>query len=159
QIACSSPADRCLNRAVDIARRQTVSGAADAIDLDCYRRLAKRIQHRQVGYSCYGTEDLFDLGGGFFERRKFIAEQLDRVLAFDTGRGFLDVILDILREVELDAGKLRLKRGTELLRQYLLIDAGGPAVGWCQRCKKLSIEKARRVCAIVRPAILRHDRD
>jgi hypothetical protein len=45
--------------------------------------------------------------GGLLQRLQVVAVDLDRILALDAGGGLLDVVLDVLREIEIDAGKLR----------------------------------------------------
>ena len=45
----------------------------------------------------------------FSSSLEIVAEQLDGVLALDAGGRFLDVVLDVLREIEIDAGKLLLR--------------------------------------------------
>src|SRR5262249_3116597 len=84
--------------------------------------------------------------------------QLDRVLALNAGGRFFDVVLDVLREIEVDAGKFRRQRVVDLLRQLLLIDAFGPGIERLQRHVEFEIEEPGRVGSVIGPAELREDR-
>ncbi len=50
------------------------------------------------------------------ELGQIAAEDLDRVLALHAGDGFLDVVLDVLREVEVDADELAIELLAQLCR-------------------------------------------
>ena len=44
-----------------------------------------------------------------FEFAEIASENLDRILAFHAGDGFFDIVLDVLREIEIDADELALE--------------------------------------------------
>ena len=101
----------------------------------------------------------FDLVGGVGQRLQIVAEQLDRVLAFDAGDRLGDVVLQILREVELDAGEL----GLQLLQHFRWSTCPCPypraiRSTRLERREELRIEEAGGVGAVVGPAMLRDDR-
>ena len=119
-------ADRDLDRGVDVAGRQAVTRGARAIDVDLDRRLAERGEHREVGDALHGGEHRLDLVGGVGQRLQIVAVELDRVLALHAGDGLRDVVLQILREVELDAGKLVLQLRQQLRGELFLVVGAGP---------------------------------
>ena len=99
------------------------------------------------------------LSAVLLQHLQIVAEQLDRVLALHAGRRLLDVVLDVLGEVEVDAGECRLQLVGHVVGQLLLVDAGRPGVEWLQRHEELGVEEAGRVGAVIRPAVLRDDGD
>src|SRR6202035_5319642 len=101
EVAGAVAPDRGLDRGVDIARRKPVAGGARAVDIDLDGRLAERGENRKIGDPLHRRQHRFDLVGGVGERLQVVAEQLDRVLALHAGDGFGDIVLQILREVEL----------------------------------------------------------
>ncbi len=109
EIAGGVAADRDLDGGVDIARREAVARGARTIDIDLDGGLAERGEHRKIGDALYRREDGFDLVGGVGHRLQIVAVQLDRVLALDARDRLRDVVLQILREVEFDAGKFVLQ--------------------------------------------------
>src|SRR5262249_52818612 len=115
EIARGLPADGGLDRGVDVTGRQPITRGGLPVDIDAQRRLAERGEDRKIGHAAYFAHRGFDLVRGFRQHDDVVADQLDRVLAFDAGYGFLDVVLDVLREVEVDAWKLRLQSFIDLL--------------------------------------------
>ena len=109
EIAGGIAADRDLDGGVDVARRQPVARGLGAIDVDLDGGLAERGEHREIGDALHGREHRLDLVGGVGQRLQIVAVELDRVLALHAGDRLGDVVLQILREVELDAGKLVLQ--------------------------------------------------
>ena len=79
------------------------------------------VQHREIGDPRHRGQHRLDLVGGLFAESQIVAEQLDRVLAFDAGGGLFDVVLDVLREIEFDAGEFGLQRGARVVGQILLV--------------------------------------
>src|SRR5260370_698126 len=110
-IACRLPADRCLNRGVNVSRGQPISSGGKAIDVNANGWLADRTEYREIGDAGYGPHNGLDLVCGLCQGLKVAAEKLDRVLALDPRNRFLNVVLDVLREVECDAGKVLDQRG------------------------------------------------
>ncbi len=100
EVARRLPADRGLNRRIDVAGREPIARGCLAVDIDAQRRLAERGEYRKVGHAAYVAHGVLDLLRDFRQHDEVVADQLDRVLTFDAGDRFLDVVLDVLREVE-----------------------------------------------------------
>src|SRR5260370_35856454 len=105
EIARGLPADCRLDRNVDVPGRKPVPGSGGAIDVDLQRRLAERSEYREIGEAGDRGHGLLDLRRRAGQPLTIVAEQLDRVLALHPRDRLFDVVLDILREVELDSGK------------------------------------------------------
>ena len=116
EIARGVAADRDLDGGVDVARRQPITRGLGAIDVDLDGGLAERGEYRQVGDALHGRQHRLDLVGGVGQRLQVVAVQLDRVLALHARDGFGNVVLQVLREVELDAGKLVLQLRQQFAR-------------------------------------------
>ena len=94
------------------------------------------------------------------QRRQIGTDDLDRIGAFDAGNRLLDVVLDVLREVEVDAGQFVGEFFLQLVRS---------AFPWsCPRAirrtassgtNNSTLENGDGVAAVVRPAMLRHHGD
>jgi hypothetical protein len=91
EVARRLAADRRLDGGVDVARREAIARGAGAVDVDAHRRLAQRIEHGEVGDPRHRLHRVSDPRRGLLEQLKIVAEELDRVLAFDAGRRLLDV--------------------------------------------------------------------
>ncbi len=158
EIARSLSADGGLNGCIDVARGESITRGCLPIDVDTERRLPQRREYRKVGYTTYFAHRSFDLLCRFRQHDNVVADQLDRVLAFDAGYSLLDVILDVLREIEVDARKLCLQSFIDLFDELVLGDPLAPFLSWLEWGKKLGIEETRSIGAIVGPALLGHDR-
>ncbi len=158
EIAGAVASDRSFDRGIDIARRKAVAGGASAVDIDLDRGLAERGENREIGDPLHRRQHGFDLVGGIGERLQVIAVQLDGVLALHAGHRFRDVVLQVLREIELDAGKLVLQLGEQLGCQFVLVFPVRPFLRRLERREEFRIEEARRIGAVVGPAVLRNDR-
>src|ERR1700736_4355137 len=121
-------ADRHLDGGIDIARGQSVAGSLGAIDIDLDSGLAKRSEYRQIGNPLYRGKDRLDLVGSVGKRLKIVAIQLDRVLPLYSGYGFGNVVLKVLREIELDAGKFVLQLRQQLRGEFLFVVRARPFV-------------------------------
>ena len=99
------------------------------------------------------------LGCEFFELEEVRADDLDRVRAFHAGQAFLDIVLNILREVQVDAGEFGRELALKVLDQILLVAARRPFLEGLQRHEEFRVEKAGGVAAIVGAAMLGHDGD
>ncbi len=88
-----------------------------------------------------------------------VAEELERIFALYAGHGFFDVVLDVLREVEVDAGKLFeavLHRRDELgLCFRETVDATGDA--GLRSARNFDVVEGADVGAVVGAAHLRDD--
>ena len=126
QIAGRLSADCHADGRVDVARRQAVARGAGTIDVDLDRRLAERGEHRKIGDAAHGREHRFDLVGRVGKRLQIVAEQLDRVLALHARDRLGHVVLQVLGEVELDAGKIGFELGQDFRRQLVLVKTRAP---------------------------------
>ena len=90
------------------------------------------------------------------DRRQIAADDLHRVGAFDTRQRLLDIILNVLREVKVDARQFVVKLLLQLRGEHVLGETGRPFVERLQRHEKLNIRERRRVAAVVGPAVLRN---
>jgi hypothetical protein len=104
-VARSLSADCRLNGCVDIAGSKIVAPGGVSIDVNADRGLTDGIEHRQIGDARNRLHRGLDLVCDRREGLRIIAEQLDRVLALDPRNRFLNVVLNVLREIEIDAGK------------------------------------------------------
>src|SRR6202043_1401574 len=109
QVAGTVASDRGAYRRVDVARSKAVARRPRTVDIDLDGGLTERGEHRKVGNPLHRRKLGLDLVGRIGQRLQVIAVQLDRVLALHAGYGFRNVVLEILREIEFDAGKLVLQ--------------------------------------------------
>ncbi len=158
EVAGGVAADRHLDGRVDVARAEAIARGALAIDVDLHGRLAERIENREVGHAAHGGQHRFDLGRGVGDDLEVVAEQLDRILTLHAGDGLGDVVLQILREIELDAWKFGLQRLEHLVGEAVLVEIGAPLAYRLERHEKLGVEEAGGIGAVIRPAVLRDDR-
>ena len=73
---------------------------------------------------------------------------------FTPAGGFLDIVLDVLREVEIHTRELLLQGGGELRGEFVLVDAARPAIEGLQGDKEFRVEEARGIGAVIRAAVL-----
>ena len=156
EIAGAVAADGDADGGVDIARRQPVARGAGAVDIDLDGGLAERGEYRKIGDALHGRKNRLDLVGGVGERLQVVAVKLDRVLALHAGDGLGDVVLQILREVELDAGKFLLELRQQLRGQFVLVVRARPFADRFQRREEFGVEQAGGIGAVVGAAMLRH---
>jgi hypothetical protein len=157
EIARRLAPDGGLHHGVDVAGGEAIMGGLVAVDLDVHRGLAQSVEHRQVGDALDARHDALDLVGGLFQRLQIVAIELDRISALHAAGRFLDIVLDVLREVELHAGEWGGQIGVHLTGQGFLGDACGPFLGGLQRHIEFGVEETGRVRAIVGAAKLADD--
>src|ERR1700683_1722835 len=87
------------------------------------------------------------------------ADNLDRIDPFDAGDPFLDVVLNILREIEDDARQLVITLRLNLVGQLVLGYPSWPLVKRLERCEQFDIREWRSIAAVIGPAMLRNHRD
>ena len=97
--------------------------------------------------------DVLDFAGSSLELVEIIAKELERVFAFHTRHGFFDVVLNVLREAEIDAWVFR-KLLRHLLDEIVFGDATGPLVLRLQLNEELGIVKGDDVGAVIGAANL-----
>ena len=104
EIARRLAADCGLDRGVDVARRQAVAGGALAVDVDADGRLAEQRRHRKVVDAGHvlRARGLIS-SASLCSVARSVPLDLDGVLALHARGCLLDVVLDVLREVEVDA--------------------------------------------------------
>ena len=157
-VAGAVATDRHANGGVDVARRQPVARGAGAVDVDLNGRLAERGEHRQIGDAAHRAQHRFDLVGGLGERHQIVAIELDRVLALHAGHRLGDVVLQILREAELDAGEPFLQAGQDFRGQLVLVLGVLPLADRLERRKEFRVEQPGGIGAVIGTAMLRHHR-
>ena len=86
--------------------------------------------------------------------REIGADDLHRIGAFDARQPLLDVVLDVLGEVKVDADELFAKFRLKLLNELLFGHTAWPFVKRLERHEELGVEETRCVTAIVRSAVL-----
>src|SRR6185312_14380220 len=148
-----------LNDGIRVADVQAVARSLLAIDLYVQIGLPENPERTKIRNSLYLGHFGQNLFGDSFERRQIGAHDLDGVGAFDAREAFLDVILDVLRKIEVDADELLRKLRLKLLDELLLGESCRPLVERFQRHEELRVEKPRSVAAVVGTAMLRDHRD
>ncbi|OIQ81495.1 hypothetical protein GALL_367400 [mine drainage metagenome] len=149
------PAYRGLHGRVDVPGGESVARRTGTVDIDAHRRLAQRVENRQVGDAPDPLHDMLDAGSGLFQFLQVAAEQLDGILSLDAGGGFFDVVLDVLGEIEFHAGELILQRIGHLRRELFLVDAFRPGIKRLERYEEFRIEESRGIRAVIGSAVLR----
>ena len=151
-------ADGGLHHRVDVGDRKPVACSLGAIDTDDEVGLAEQVEGRRIG----DARDLSDLGlqrlGQPFQFAQIAAEDLDRVFALHAGYCFLDVVLNVLREIEIDADEFPVELLAEPLDQGLLVQPLRPLIERLERDEELGEERTVRVGAIVAASLLGEDR-
>src|SRR5262249_50311936 len=150
---------RRLDDVVDVAGVEAVAGCSIAIDLDVQIGLAENRKDSEVRHPLHPCHLFHDLAGNSLQRRQVTTNDLDRVGAFDPGQAFLDVVLDILREIKADAGELLGEFGLQIVDQLFLGHSTRPFLERLERHEQLDVVEARRVAAVVGAAMLGYDRD
>ena len=152
-------AERSLHESIDIACIQPITGGLVAIDPDVEIGLAEHTENPKVSHARNVAHDFLDLICEVFELRQIGSNDLDRVCAFDPRQAFLDVVLDVLRKVHVDAGEFPRELFLEVFDQIVFGAARLPLLERLQRHEKFGVEKPGCVAAIVRAAMLRDHRD
>ena len=153
------PSQRRLHDRVHVAHIHAVARRFFAIDPDVEIRLPQDPEDAEVG-------DPPDLGhlphrllGEAFQDREIGADDLDGVGAFDPGQPFLDVVLDVLREVESDPDEFVRELLLQFFNQLFLCPSGRPLLERLERHEELCVEEARGVAAVIRASVLGDDGD
>src|SRR6202043_2296508 len=68
-----------------------------------------------------------------------------RIRAFNSRDSLLHVVLDVLREIEIDSRQFVAKFRLNLISQLFLRHASRPFVKWFQRCEELHVREWRGV--------------
>ena len=153
------PAQGRLDDGVDVAGIEAIASGRRAVHRDIQVRLAQDPEDAEIGDSPDPVHDPQDLRGDPFQGRQVAADNLDRVGALDARQALFNIVLDVLREVEGYTRELVREPCLQLGDQPLLRHARGPLLHRLQRREELGVAEPRRVAAVVRPAMLRDDRD
>ena len=120
-------AQRGLNDGVDVADVQAVARRLFAIDLDVQIGLPEHPERAEIGDALAPAPSrrmaaLRDLLQG----RQIGTDDLDRIGAFDARQPFLDIVLDVLREIEVDADEFVGEFGLQVRRSsFSLVSPAG----------------------------------
>ena len=159
QRGCDCAAQGRLHNGIDIADAQPITRRLFPIDFDVQIGLSQDPKDAEIGNTEYLAQFGCCLLRNAFQNREITADNLHGVGTFDARDAFLDIVLDILRKIEVDAGELVGEFLLQVLDEVCLDSAASPLLEWLQRHKELGIKEPCRVAAIVRTAMLRHNRD
>ena len=103
----------------------------------------------------------FAQGGArnLLQRGKVRADDLDRIGAFKARQPFLDVVLNVLREIKIDADEFLFKLRVKFFDKLLFGHRLGPLVERFQRHEEFGVEKTCGVAAVVGTAVLGRNGD
>ena len=148
-----------MNDAREIADIQAITRRLLPIDPDVQVWLAEHPKHPEIGNPSDLGHFPHGLPGNLLENREVGANDLDRVRALDAGKPLLDVVLDVLREVEPDPGKLSREFGLQITYQVGFGLALGPLLKRLERHEELGVEETGCIAAVIRASVLGNHRD
>ena len=134
------------------------------IDWELEIRLPLNAEDAGVFDAGHAAEFILDFARQYLQPIEVGAEHLDRVLAFDAGERFHDVIADRLREIPIDAGEMQIQVLVHTFHEFGFVAwpaearISRPALERLERNKNLHVIKAGRIGAVVRPADRGDDR-
>ena len=152
-------AERCLNDGVDVAGIEAVARGLFAIDLDIEIRLSQEVEDSEIGHAADLRHLVHHLGREPLQNLEILPDDLHGIGALHARKRLLDIVLDVLREIEADAGQFLRELLLQFLRQLFLGQVRRPLVERLERREQLDVGERRCVAAIVRPAMLRHNRE
>ena len=120
-------AQRRLHDTVDVVDAEPVARRLGAIDPDVQIRLAEHPERAEIGNALHLRHFAHGRLRDLLEGREVRPDDLDRIGAFDPRQPFLDVVLDVLREIEIDADELVVEFGLQFVDQLFLGHAA-PAI-------------------------------
>ena len=147
-------ADRGLHHGIDVGDREAVARGLGAIDLDDEIGLAEQVEAGGVGDAADAGEFGLHGLGQPLQLIEVLAKNLDRVLALHAGNGFLDIVLDVLREVEIDADEFAVELLAQLLDHVFFGQPCRPGIGRLERNEELGEERAVGIGAFLAAALL-----
>ncbi len=136
-------ADGVEHHAFDVGDVEAVTLRSDTVHCQIEGGLAQFLEDADVGHALHLLQLRLHFLGLGLQRGQIVAEDLHRVLALDAGQGLVDVVLDVLREVDVDAGNAvevflqaidhvlavdgvaELRRRLEVDPVFLVVDASG----------------------------------
>jgi len=119
------PAHRRLDSGVDVANSESETRRHGAVDANVEIWLSDHMEHAKILDAWNAVDDPHHLLGQPFENVEIGADDLDRIGAFDARQRLLDIVLYVLREIEIDSRKLLLELLFDLLGQLFLGEPGG----------------------------------
>ena len=119
-------AQRGLYHGVYVARIQPIACGLGAVNLNIQIGLAEYAENAQVGHTRYTVHHLQYGGGDVFQLGEVRPYDLHRIRTFDAGQAFLNIVLNVLREIECNAGEFVGKFFLQLLNQFVLGQARRP---------------------------------
>src|SRR4029453_14833159 len=131
-----------LHHRVDVADRKAVARSLLAIDLDDEVGLAEQVEPARVGHTTYRRDLGLERLGQALQLGEIAAEDLHRVLALHAGHRLLDIVLDVLREIEVDPDEFTPQALAHLPDQLNLGHAALPFVARLERHKEFRDERA-----------------
>jgi hypothetical protein len=117
-----------------------------------------RFERACVGDARDPGEFVLDCFRKALELGEVAAEDLDRVLAFHAGDRLLDIVLDVLREVEIDADEFAFETRRHLFHKLRLGQPVRPFLERLEGHEKFSDEGSVRIGGILAAALLGDDR-
>ena len=147
-------ADRSLDHGIDVTHQEAVARGLGAIDPNNQIGLTEQIETGGIGDAADLGEFGFHRFGQPLQFDQVLAEDLDRVLAFDAGDGFLNIVLDVLREIEVDADEFAVEPLAHLLDHLLLVQSGRPLVERLQRNEELGEKRTVGIGAFIAAPLL-----
>jgi hypothetical protein len=115
-----STAHRGLNNRVHIPSVKTISCRFGAIDLDVQVWLAEDMEDSEIFDSPDSLHLFHDLRRQRLVGRQIRSDDLDRIRAFDSRKRLLDIVLDVLREIEVNSWQFFRKLILKLFGELVL---------------------------------------
>ena len=150
-------AERRLYYGIDVARVEAVAGRLCAIHFDIQVRLSLDVENTEIGDAPDLRHLVLNLKGQVFQNVLVVADDLDRVGAFDAGKCLLDIVLDVLGKVEAHPRQFIGKFVLDLSNQLVFGEASRPFVIRLERHEQFDIGERRSIAAVVGPAVLGND--
>ena len=119
-------AERRLHKSVDVAGIQAVPGGLFPVHLDIEIGLAQHAEDAEVGNARNLLMTRLTWVASSSSLNEVRPDDLDRVRALHAGQALLDIVLNILREIEVDPGELLGELILQVLDQIFLVPAGRP---------------------------------
>src|SRR3984957_9134566 len=94
---------RRLNRGIHVSSGETITRSLRAIDTDQQAGLATNTKDAHIGNALYGLHHPRNLVSQARQGFKIVAKQLERIFPLDPGHRLLNVVLDILRKIQVHA--------------------------------------------------------
>jgi hypothetical protein len=119
--------------------------------------LSEQAEPARVLHAGHGCDFIFDGLRQAFQLRKVAAENLDRILAFNTGQCLLDVVLDVLGEVEVYTDELAVELLVHLTDELVFREPARPLVEGLQNHEIFGDEGAVGIGRVLAAPLFRDD--